>query len=706
MRELQILQQNMQEQTITWDHYAAFIGTMTRIMQTRVVNGTLLIRTIEALKNVHTLVNYDFNEFLRCMTRETSMKFSIAPDLCRVMAAFTNFFQNTHITIYNTTFTYIKEQNLTIIVESLHLIVVKLFQFFHKVYQVVMQTKFVFTSSQDLNDTIDKLFGKVQMLPIATQNMSELANLQQEMRAVRADNNRLQSEKDAMEQDLETAKNNLQTNIRANESLNLEIAKLKPLANKIPLLQSDKNSLTQRNDDLTNEINMLQTQIKKSNATYYEQYTNEMQLRKKLQTDMQTMRTVNEETISKLQAKLTEQEAQINTGQTEYNVAMRTKDINYESKVSEIANDYANKLQIAQTQFNEKTNRLQLQITNLENTIAQQNDQFNVKNKQLQELNSTNLQLEQQIESMKQQVYVTQQQLASIQTAAPMETDKEKVRKDELDYLLLALNNLYQNVKFFTPNLMGADLSQDLSNLQYYLAEQQEVALNQWFAKLKETTTPNDLLNFGPSASGINVLNDLKSQLVNIIPRNMLRTAEKGIIKNEELSTIDNVALISAVSLLTAQYEQFHKQSETLRIVNTELQNNYKTLENTCRNEMAILQTDLAKNKTDVMAIQNLVNTTPELDIKSVQNVRTELDAAKSKFNSLKEIKLEELKQMANASVQEEMSKLNNKIQEINSLLTKYTTVTENIFEWKTTMLTMYESLARVVAEEASSLVL
>lgn len=690
MRELQILQQNMQQQTITWGHYAAFITTMTQIMQTRVVNSTFLIKSIEALKNVDKLVNYDFNEFLRCVAMETSMKFNITPDLCPIVAVFINFFKNTHMTIYNMAFTYVNVQTLTTSVESLHMIVVKLFQFFYKVHRVIMQTDYVYTSSGDLIGTIDRLYTNVQLLPLAKQNESELAMLQKRVREERADNLKLENEKIMIEQKLQVS-NSL------NQSLSLELDQLKLSTYQIKTLQSNIDNLTRENNNLKDQINSLRNQIEAPTTTYYDQYTQEKQKQRELQTEIQTMQSK----ISELQALLIEKEAQIDTSKVQYNVEVGLKESDYKSKVSQIADTYKNNLQIAQTQFTKQTDDLQNQIVDLKQTITQQNNELSIQNEKLQNLNVTNNELMQEIQKITEQ---TKHQLASIQTATPMETDKEKVDKEELDYLLFVLNNVYQNAKFFTPNLVEKDLSQDLGNLQFNLARQQEFALNQWFATLKETTAPNDLLNLGSiTTSGMDALNDLKSQIVNIIPREVLRNFDKSIVKREEFDKIDNVTLISAISTLTAQHKEFHEQNKSLRATNTELQTKFATLTDTCKSEINTLQTDLAKNKSDVAAIQNLVNTTPELDTKSMQNVRNELDAAKSKLNNLKEAKLNDLKQMASTSVQEEMSKLNSKIGEINSLLSNYTTVTENIFEWKTMMLTMYESLARIVAEESVS---
>ncbi|BAE72373.1 Desmoplakin [Hyphantria cunea nucleopolyhedrovirus] len=690
MRELQILQQNMQQQTITWGHYAAFITTMTQIMQTRVVNSTFLIKSIEALKNVDKLVNYDFNEFLRCVARETSVTLNVTPDLCPTVAVFINFFKNTHMTIYNMAFTYVNVQTLTTSVESLHMIVVKLFQFFYKIHRVIMKTDYVYTSSGDLIGTIDRLYTNVQLLPLAKQNESELAMLQKQVREERADNLKLQNEKIMIEQ-------NLQSSNDLNHSLSLELNQLKLSTHQIKTLQFNIDNLTRENNDLKYEINTLRNQIEAPITTYYEQYTQEKQKRNELQTEIQTMQIK----ISELQALVTGQDAQINTGKAKYDVEVGVKESEYKAIVSQMADEYKNNLQIAQTQFNEKTVYLQNKIADLQQTITQQNNELSAQNEKLQNLNSINTELMQQIQRVTEQ---SKEQLASIQTAAPMETDKEKVDKEELDYLLSVLNNVYQNAKFFTPNLVEKDLSQDLGNLQFNLARQQEFALSRWFAILKETTAPNDLLNFGSlTTSGMDALNDLKSQIVNIIPSDVLRNFDKSIVKREDFDKIDNVTLISAVSTLTAQHKEFSKQNKSLRATNTELQTKFATLDDTCKSEIRSLQTDLAKNKSDVAAIQNLVNTTPELDTKSMQNVRNELDAAKSKLNNLKEAKLNDLKQMANTSVQEEMSKLNSKIREINSLLSNYTTVTENIFEWKTMMLTMYESLARIVADESFS---
>lgn len=706
VRELQTLQLNMQQQTITWSHFAAFIGTMTRILQTRVVNSAFLIGAIEALQNVDRLTNYDFNEFLRCVANETALRFEIAPDLCRVVAAFIQFFQKTHMVVYRTTFTYVNSQSLTASAEALHLTIVKLFWFFSKIYVYVMKAEFVYTNSTALAVTIEELYARVEAMPVAAQNSADLARLHAEMRALRTVTADLQGMRDSAEQRLQAANARYEAADAKSRELDQQLVRLRPLAAQSETLRFEKSELAAENERLRGEIAALQSASANGLA--------------------------GAETVSRLAASLADAQAQLTARTAEQNLVIAQKDNEYATKTQQAAADYVAKLNAEREAYErnlrakedelgatiqrlrEENAELRSALDNRNREFAQGSDQFAAVNLQLNEArravaekndqlvaaNEIGARLEQQLAGATQQLAKTEQLLVQQQESGSMETDKQEMDKEKSDYLLTALDIMYKNARILNPNLGGRDLSQNLNDLQFGLASEQRLALEQWFRTLRETTAPNDVLNFAALANVNDLVNDLKSQIITRIPANMLRTFDNRIVKPEEAGAVDNVTLISAVSRLVDEYSRLGLENAQLESANKTLYDDNVTLSETCAQQLKSLRDDLNKNMSNVAAINDLVKTTPELDKQAIQDVRTELSKTQSRLKSLKEAKLVELKQMASTSALEEMGKLNSNIREINSLLSKHAAITEDIFKWKTTMLEVYESLARTMAEE------
>ncbi|AGR56975.1 desmoplakin [Choristoneura occidentalis alphabaculovirus] len=709
IRELQKLHLNMQLETITWSHFAAFIGSVTHIVQMRIVNNTFLVDTIAALQNVKRLINYDFDEFLRCVAKETALLFKISPYLCRVFATFIRFFQNTHELIYKVTFTYVDAQSLTNSVDSLQIIVRKLFWFFAKIYVHFKRTEFVFITFDHFVSTLDELSMLVEALPDAAQNNAELDRFHSEMRALRANYTELQKQKVEIEQRLETANLHRQTVDDRNLELNQQILTLRPLKENLAALSLNVKELTKENVRLQGEIQLQNQPVGAPNNSYLNEYTEaqkNFQLEQKKRRDLeQQLRDIqatqatrsqsadneHQNTISQLTASLAEKDAELAIRDKEHAFAIDKKDKDYADKVRSAAEDYMSKLNTFQSQIEEL--RRELSERNLifergSNEYYQAINIINVKDDQLTQANQIINNLNQRLEEANEQL--------TLQTNVIKTEKGDNLGKEEVETLLSAVNIMYKHAQLLDPNLSDRDLSQNVEDLRFEIAMQQRDALDQWFGILKQSIAPNDVLNFASLAD----VNDLKSQIITKIPANMITTVDKKIISYEESGNVDNVTVISAVSRLVDEYERLGKENVQLTVDNKTLFSDNKTLVDTCNQNLDSLKTDLAKNKSNVDEINSLVNITPDLDNLAIQKVRDDLIVAQSRLKSLKESKSVDLNQLASASVKEEMSKLNNNILEINSLLSKHSAITEDIFKWKTTMLEVYESLARAAAEE------
>ncbi|AAQ91641.1 unknown [Choristoneura fumiferana DEF multiple nucleopolyhedrovirus] len=687
MRELQNVYQNMQQQTITWDHLGVFVTTMVRIMQVRVINSVTIVNAINSLQNVTILTNFDFNDFLRCVARETALQFTISLDLCRIIVAFIQFFQNTYFSITLTLFTYVNLDGLIVSTNSMHVIIVQLYEFFTKIYFLVMQTRFVYTNSDGFVQTTAMLYSRVEALTASAQTTTVVSSLQEELRKERIKVNNLDREKNSALQSASDYENRYKNVQSENENLKTQVERLTPLENESRTLTLDKEELLSENNRLKEANAKLQndnTELLKRSAQNFENFKNEQikvkeeqekskDLERRLQNveDLQTQNVNNDaqDIIFELRRNLKEKENQLQEAKTSNSTALSKLQFQIDSDAA----TYRAKLASMEQEFNKTINERNNTINQLNEALVAAKAQYDELITQLekgqQELNNTN-----EYEGKK------------------FGDDTDKI----IEFALTALDLMYKRVREIDPNLgNGVDLSQNPNNMNLQLAEQQRDLLNNWFVSLNQTMATNDILNFN------SVLNmaSVKNQIAHIIPANMLLGPDGNLMTPQQVQNADNVVLISAVSTLVSEYNRLAGEVFNLT-ANSAAQSEASALIANCSQQIAALQEELRKNKEDFKKINNLVQTSsPQLNDKTIQSMKTELDTAKSQINNLKKATTEQLKQMADNGVQVEMSKLNTQIDKINSLLLHYRSVTQDIFDWKTNMMELYESLARTTAE-------
>ena len=685
MRELQNVYQNMQQQTITWDHLGIFITTMVRIMQLRVINSVTIVDAINSLQNVTTLTNFDFNDFLRCVKRETAIQLTISPNLCRIIVAFIQFFQKTYLSITLTLFTYENSDNLIVSTNSMHIIVVQLYEFFTRIYFFIMQTNFVYTNSDGFVETTAMLYSRVEALTASAQTTTIVSNLQGELRRERVKVNNLEREKNSAIQSASEFENRYKNIQSENDSLNAEIERLTPLAGGLQTLSLDKKELLRENNRLKEANTKLQSEnleLLKRSSQNYENFKNEQikvkekqekskELEKRLQDaeDMQTQ-NVNNDTqkiITELKRSLTNTENQLQEVKTLHS----TKLSELQSEIDLNAVTYRAKLASLEQEFNRTINERNDTIKQLNETLAAGNLQYD--------------ELVAQLKAGEQELINSRQRIIELESLLQTNAKNKGLSENDqelIEFLLSTLNSLYISAKEIDPNMAkNVDFSQDKSGMSAELAYKQQNALIEWFNKLTRVLAANDILNLNSISGTIS----LRNKIAEIIPANIIKS------EPEDMENFDNNDIINGVRTLVSEYNR-------LNISNTTL-NDERALIATCSQQIAALQEDLRKNKEDVAQINNLVQTSPQLNNKTIQLIKAELETAKSQLTNLKKATTEQLKQMADAGVQVEMSKLNTQIEEINSLLLNYRSVTQDIFDWKTNMMELYESLARTSAE-------
>nr|ALR70843.1 hypothetical protein AGNV_096 [Anticarsia gemmatalis multiple nucleopolyhedrovirus]AXE72125.1 hypothetical protein [Anticarsia gemmatalis multiple nucleopolyhedrovirus] len=686
MRDLQNVYQNMQQQTITWDHLGALMTTMIRIMQVRVVNSVTIVNAINSLKNVTMLTNFDFNDFLQCVARETAFQFTISPDLCRIIVAFIQFFQNTYSSITLTLFKYVNLDDLIVSTNSMHVIIVQLYEFYTKIYFFVMQTSFVYTNSDSFVETTAMLYNRIEALTASAQSTTIVSGLQEKLREERSKNNILDRDKNnALKNasDLEDRYKNLLTENR----------NLKTENERLTLLENESQSLSRDNDELLSENNRLKeanTELLKRSSQNYKNFKNEQIKVKAEQEKIQDLEKRLQD-AEDMQVQNVNDDAQNII--TELKRSLKEK----ENELQEVQTLHSNKLTYVQSQidldaiaYREKLASMEQEFTK---TINERNDTIKQLNETLTAGNLQNYELAAQLKEAKQELSDSKQNIIE-QLKVGVKKSKFGDNDDEIiEFALNALDVMYKKVKQIDPNL--GNLLQDSNNINPQLSVQQRDALNNWLDNLSQIMTANDILNLNAVINMAGV----KNQIAHIIPANMLRDSAGNLLPAHQIQNADNVVLISAVSMLVSEYNRLAGEISTLTATSA-AQSEASALIANCSQQIAALQEELRKNKEDFEKINNLVQTSsPQLNDKTIQLMKTELDTTKSQLNNLKKITNEQLKQMADNGVQVEMSKLNTQIDEINSLLLNSRTVTQDILDWKTNMMELYESLARSTAE-------
>ncbi|AAK85623.1 hypothetical protein [Epiphyas postvittana nucleopolyhedrovirus] len=635
INEFESICKNMQPQTITWNNFAVFIHTFLKIFQLRIVNNVTVVDAIKSLENVNILTNYDFKEFIMCVTRDTHINFTISKELCAIFVTFIRFFQNIYMSI--TKLTYVNADHV-VVITLMQTVVIQLIQFFITVHFFIMKIDFKFSDVKTLTATIDILTARIKALPVAEETTK---NLHEELRGERATITKLQRINQEVQEkvnDLQTKYNNAQDE---NESLNDEISKLSPLIQKTESLKEEVERLDKKNKRLKQNLadehnNFLEEQQRRQNAQQSLQNTEDLQI--------QNVNENNNKYILELKNAIEQQNQTI--------LKINTLNQQYYEKIEDDAKLYQSNLNDAQQQINKLS--------------------------------------EEKIDAINE-VKRLQQQILEIQGSIFKKDEKES--KPLQEFGLNAINTIYEKIKSINPDFGNNENFLQMSNTDS--AVQQWNLVQNWFDRLSTALSGNDVLNIN------NILHtnaitaskqDLKNQIIERIPANMLVNSDNILLTPQDVQNEPDIVLISAVSRLVSEYNNLARENMSI--------GQQRDLLTNCASEIANLKRQLDKNVEDVNQINNLVESTPNLNNQTIQSMQTELNVAKTKLKMLTEEKSEDLKQIADEGVQQEISKLNSKIEQINSLLLKYTSIMEEIQKWKTNMLNMYESLARNASDE------
>lgn len=343
------------------------------------------------------------------------------------------------------------------------------------------------------------------------------------------------------------------------------------------------------------------------------------------------------ETISNLQTKMAELETQLAVQAAEYQTALQQKRIEYEQAVASNGREYVSKLDASTAEIS--------------NQYAK-----------MEQLTAANAELTAQLAKSQQQAFELQQQAMQLEKRALIAEKEHSMGQGKPeDVPSSALREIYEKARVLNPNLGPFD---------------------NWVSSLSGALSSADVLNIGAVNAFATQISEALQPLNTVIPPAMrLLEAKPG-------SGINTAALLNSLQFVVNRYVEIMGENKNLIT-------NYSQ-------QIEALKSELDKNVKDVEQIDKLVQNqnAPGLNNQTIQSLQKDLETLQSRFDSLNAIKREQLGELASASAQVELSKLNEQINKINILLSSYSTITADIFKWKSEMLKVYESLARTSAEE------
>nr|BBN66102.1 hypothetical protein [Bombyx mori nucleopolyhedrovirus] len=631
--ELTALLKNMQT-NMTWELVQNFVEVLIRIVRVHVVNNVTMINVISSITSVRTLIDYNFTEFIRCVYQKTNIRFAIDQYLCTNMVTFIDFFI--------------------------------------RVFYLVTRTNFQFTTFDQLTQYSDELYTKIQtsilnsaapLSPPTVETVNSdlvISNLQEQLKRERA----------LMQQIVEQHR-------IANERVETMQSQYDELDLKYKEIFEDKSEFAQQKSENVQKIKQLERSNRELNGTVQKlrdenaERLSEIQLQKgdldeykntnrQLNEDIHRLKKRMESTFDKnyvktLNDKIESLEKQLDD----------TQNLNreLESSINETAQTY---------KFDTKD------IMELKQSVSIKDQEIAMKNAQYLELSATYQQTVNELTATKNEL----SQIATTNQSLFAENEESKVL---LEGALAFIDSFYQIImQIEKPDYVPISKPQLTAQESIYQTDY----IKDWLQKLRSKLSNADVANL----QSVSEVNDLKTQIISIVPRNIvnriLKENYKVKVENVNAELMENVAVISAVSALVQQYEQSEKQNIRLR-QDFEIKLNE-------------LQRLLDQNQTDFESISEFISRDPafnrNLNDERFQNLRQQCDEMSSKYSALKTTKIKEMESIADQAVKSEMSKLNTQLDELNSLFVKYNRKAQDIFEWKTSMLKRYETLARTTA--------
>nr|WRK23312.1 ac66 [Bombyx mori nucleopolyhedrovirus] len=631
--ELTALLKNMQT-NMTWELVQNFVEVLIRIVRVHVVNNVTMINVISSITSVRTLIDYNFTEFIRCVYQKTNIRFAIDQYLCTNMVTFIDFFI--------------------------------------RVFYLVTRTNFQFTTFDQLTQYSDELYTKIQtsilnsaapLSPPTVETVNSdlvISNLQEQLKRERA----------LMQQIVEQHR-------IANERVETMQSQYDELDLKYKEIFEDKSEFAQQKSENVQKIKQLERSNRELNGTVQKlrdenaERLSEIQLQKgdldeykntnrQLNEDIHRLKKRMESTFDKnyvktLNDKIESLEKQLDD----------TQNLNreLESSINETAQTY---------KFDAKD------VMELKQSVSIKDQEIAMKNAQYLELSATYQQTVNELAATKNEL----SQIATTNQSLFAENEESKVL---LEGALAFIDSFYQIImQIEKPDYVPISKPQLTAQESIYQTDY----IKDWLQKLRSKLSNADVANL----QSVSEVNDLKTQIISIVPRNIvnriLKENYKVKVENVNAELMENVAVISAVSALVQQYEQSEKQNIRLR-QDFEIKLNE-------------LQRLLDQNQTDFESISEFISRDPafnrNLNDERFQNLKQQCDEMSSKYSALKTTKIKEMESIADQAVKSEMSKLNTQLDELNSLFVKYNRKAQDIFEWKTSMLKRYETLARTTA--------
>nr|WRK24002.1 ac66 [Bombyx mori nucleopolyhedrovirus] len=631
--ELTALLKNMQT-NMTWELVQNFVEVLIRIVRVHVVNNVTMINVISSITSVRTLIDYNFTEFIRCVYQKTNIRFAIDQYLCTNMVTFIDFFI--------------------------------------RVFYLVTRTNFQFTTFDQLTQYSDELYTKIQtsilnsaapLSPPTVETVNSdlvISNLQEQLKRERA----------LMQQIVEQHR-------IANERVETMQSQYDELDLKYKEIFEDKSEFAQQKSENVQKIKQLERSNRELNGAVQKlrdenaERLSEIQLQKgdldeyksanrQLNEDIHRLKKRMESTFDKnyvktLNDKIESLEKQLDD----------TQNLNreLESSINETAQTY---------KFDAKD------VMELKQSVSIKDQEIAMKNAQYLELSATYQQTVNELTATKNEL----SQIATTNQSLFAESEESKVL---LEGALAFIDSFYQIImQIEKPDYVPISKPQLTAQESIYQTDY----IKDWLQKLRSKLSNADVANL----QSVSEVNDLKTQIISIVPRNIvnriLKENYKVKVENVNAESMENVAVISAVSALVQQYEQSEKQNIRLR-QDFEIKLNE-------------LQRLLDQNQTDFESISEFISRDPafnrNLNDERFQNLKQQCDEMSSKYSALKTTKIKEMESIADQAVKSEMSKLNTQLDELNSLFVKYNRKAQDIFEWKTSMLKRYETLARTTA--------
>nr|WRK23726.1 ac66 [Bombyx mori nucleopolyhedrovirus] len=631
--ELTALLKNMQT-NMTWELVQNFVEVLIRIVRVHVVNNVTMINVISSITSVRTLIDYNFTEFIRCVYQKTNIRFAIDQYLCTNMVTFIDFFTRVFYLVTRTNFQFTTFDQLT--------------QYSDELYTKI-QTSILNSAAPLSPPTVETVNSDVVISNLQEQLKRERALMQQIVEQHRIANERVETMQSQYEELDLKYKEIFEDKSEFAQQKSENVQKIKQLERYNKELNGAVQKLRDENTERLSEIQLQKGDLDEYKNTNRQLNENIHRLKKRMEStfDKNYVKTLNDK-IESLEKQLDD-----------------TQNLNreLESSINETAQTY---------KFDAKD------VMELKQSVSIKDQEIAMKNAQYLELSATYQQTVNELTATKNEL----SQIATTNQSLFAENEESKVL---LEGALAFIDSFYQIImQIEKPDYVPISKPQLTAQESIYQTDY----IKDWLQKLRSKLSNADVANL----QSVSEVNDLKTQIISIVPRNIvnriLKENYKVKVENVNAELMENVAVISTVSALVQKYEQSEKQNIRLR-QDFEIKLNE-------------LQRLLDQNQTDFESISEFISRDPafnrNLNDERFQNLRQQCDEMSSKYSALKTTKIKEMESIADQAVKSEMSKLNTQLDELNSLFVKYNRKAQDIFEWKTSMLKRYETLARTTA--------